>query len=73
MPDPKNRAYFLSEFTNKLLEVMQSEAPRSNALMSIEEADERLKKVSGIFYKFLYPEIEHETKKKKDVDSLDEI
>ena len=72
-PDPKNRSYFLSEFTNKLLEVMQSDAPRSNALMSIREADERFKKVSGVFYKFLYPEIEHESKKKKDNESLGEI
>lgn len=71
-PDPKNRAYFLSEFTNKLLEVMHSGAPRSNALMSIKDADERLKRVSNKFYKFLYPEIE--IKGEKDSNgTLDEI
>ncbi len=71
-PDPRNRAYFLSEFTNKLLEVMRSGAPRSNALMSIEDADERLKRVSNKFYKFLYPEIEVNGEKDSK-DTLDEI
>ncbi|MBR3887890.1 MAG: HDIG domain-containing protein [Clostridia bacterium] len=72
-PDPKNRAYFLSEFTNELLEVMQSSAQRSNSLMSIEEADKRLKKVSSIFYKFLYPEKDIETTTERTKSSLDEI
>ncbi len=66
-PDPRNRSYFLAEFTNKLLDVMNSTAPISNARMTIAEADERLKKVSSAFYKFLYPEIERKDKK-KDVD-----
>lgn len=73
-PDPRNRAYFLSEFTNKLLDVMNSTAPISNARMSIEEADERLKKVSAAFYRYLYPEKGHKNEKsEKGNGSLEEI
>lgn len=40
--------------------------------MSIEDADERLKRVSNKFYKFLYPEIELKGEKDSK-DTLDEI
>ena len=52
--DIRNRVYFLSEFTNLLLKVMKSDQKRSNALMSIEEAEKRLKEVSDEFYNFIY-------------------
>lgn len=73
-PDPRNRAYFLSEFTNKLLEVMNSSAPISNARMSIEEADKKFKKVSEVFYRYLYPEKRYKHEKTGKGDStLEEI
>ena len=59
-PDPRNRTYFLSEFMNKLLSLMNyplDEQKRFTALMSEEDLLMKFNLVSDKFYQFYKGEI----------------